>query len=181
MTESAAAGTVVALHVWPAGQSVPVSRDRLELTWEGAAEDRHAGLTMSSDVRSSHVYPRGTTIRNHRQLSLVSVEELARVAERLGIPAIEPGVIADNIALAGIPALTSLPRMTRLGFSSGAVLMTGGVNEPCTIAGRMVAERHGSSPRAFPKAAADLRGITAWVDREGRIAVGDVVTALAPG
>jgi hypothetical protein len=174
-------GSVVALHVWPAGHDDPVPCDALDLTWEGAAEDRHAGLTMRSDTRTSHIYPRGTTIRNHRQLSLVAVEELAVVAERLGIPAIEPGLIADNIALAGIPELTALPRLTRLEFASGAVLMTGGVNEPCTIAGRMVAARHGSSPRAFPKAARDLRGITAWVERPGRIAVGDAVTLHPPG
>ena len=172
---------VAALHVWPADANVPLPRDVLDLTWRGAEDDRHAGLTMRSDTRSAHVYAKGTEIRNHRQLSLVSIEELALIAEKLGIDAIEPGLIADNIALAGAPDLTSLPRMTRLEFASGAVIMTGGVNNPCTIAGRMVARAHGIPPEKFPKAAWDRRGITGWVDRPGRIAVGDTVAVHPPG
>jgi MOSC domain-containing protein YiiM len=183
MTRHRAASTmrVVALHVWPADADVPLPRDLLDLTWSGAEDDRHAGLTMRSDSRSAHVYAKGTEIRNHRQLSLVSIDELAVIAEQLGIDAIEPGLIADNIALSGAPDLTALPRMTRLEFASGAVIMTGGVNNPCTIAGRMVARAHGTAPEKFPKAAWDRRGITGWVDRPGRIAVGDAVTVHPPG
>jgi MOSC domain-containing protein YiiM len=173
---------VEALHVWPADATVPVARDLLDLTWLGAEEDRHAGLTMLSDSRTSKVYDRGVEIRNHRQLSLVSVEELALIAERLGLfHPLEAGLIADNIALSGAPDLTALPRMTRLEFSSGAVVITGGVNMPCTLAGAMVSARHGTAPGKFPKAAMDLRGITGWVDRPGRIAVGDTVRAHSPG
>lgn len=172
---------VRALHVWPAGAEQPVARERLDLTFDGAPEDRHAGQTMASDSRTTSVYPRGTLIRNHRQLSLVSVDELTAIAERLGIDEIAAGVIADNICLAGIADLTGLPRMTRLEFSSGAVLMTGGVNTPCTLAGRMVAGTYGTEPSKFPKAAWGLRGITAWVDRPGGIAVGDSVELHPPG
>ncbi|TXH43352.1 MAG: hypothetical protein E6Q90_07305 [Actinobacteria bacterium] len=174
-------GTVLALHVWPDGADAPEPRNRLDLTFEGAPEDRHAGLTMLSDTRTKTVYPRGTTIRNHRQLSLVSAEELALIAANLGLDVLAPGVIADNICLTGAADLTSLPRMTRLEFSSGAVLMTGGVNTPCTIAGGMVERAYGGPPRAkFPKAAWNLRGITAWVDRPGAIAVGDGVVMHRP-
>lgn len=172
---------VAALHVWPAEAEVPVRQERLDLTWAGADADRHAGLTMTSDTRTASVYPKGIEIRNHRQLSLVSVEELAEIAATLGIDSIEPGLIADNIALTGAPDLTSLPRMTRLEFSSGAVIMTGGVNNPCTIAGRMVAAAHGTAPEKFPKAAWDRRGITGWVDRPGQIRLGDTVTVHSPG
>lgn len=173
---------VEALHVWPVGAQVPEPREALDLTWLGAEDDRHAGLTMLSDSRTTHVYERGIEIRNHRQLSLVSVEELALIAEQLGLDApLEPGLIADNIALSGAPTLTALPRMTRLEFASGAVIITGGVNTPCTIAGAMVGQVHGTAPEKFPKAAWDRRGITGWVDRPGRIAVGDAVTAHPPG
>lgn len=172
--------TVVALHVWPPESGVPIPRDELELTWAGAEDDRHSGLTMASDTRSAHVYARGTTIRNHRQLSLVSLEELAQIADRLGVTELAPGLIADNICLSGAPDLTALPRMSRLEFASGAVLMTGGVNNPCIIAGRMVERTHGTAAEKFPKAAWDLRGITGWVDLPGRISVGDDVIVHPP-
>ena len=135
---------------------------------------------MSSDTRQSRVFPRGTTIRNHRQLSLVDVDELAQIATALGILRIEPGVIADNICTSGIEELTSLPRMTRLAFPSGAVVMLGGPNAPCTIAGGMVAQMYGSRPEAFPKAAIGRRGVTGWVERPGTVRAGDAITVLPP-
>ena len=44
----------------------------------------------------------------------------------------------------------------------------------------MVAARYGSGPERFPKAAWDLRGITAWVERPGSIRAGDEVRVLPP-
>lgn len=175
-----AVGVVAATHVWRPGTDVPDSVDELVLDWGGAVGDRHHGLTMPSDSRQKSVFPRGTEIRNHRQLSIVDLSELARIAEALGIDELAPGTIADNICTEGIDGLTALPPLTRLVFSSGAVLMTGGFNTPCTIAGRMVQERYGTSPERFPKAAWDLRGITGWVERPGSIHVGDRVQVVPP-
>jgi MOSC domain-containing protein YiiM len=160
--------------------SAPVSVDFLELDWGGPIGDRHHGELMASDTRQSRVFPRGTTIRNHRQLSLVDLSELAQIATALGIPRIDPGVIADNICTEGIENLTDLPRMTRLAFPSGAVLMLGGPNAPCTIAGDMVARTYGSRVEAFPKAAIGRRGVTAWVERPGLVKPSDAITVLPP-
>ena len=171
---------VVAVHIWPTGADVPIRCDELELDWGGPIGDRHHGLTMSSDTRQKHVFPRGTEIRNHRQVSLVDLAELAEIAAALGVPAVEPGLIADNICIEGIPELTSLPMMSRLVFASGAVLMTGGANAPCTIAGAMVSARHGSRPEAFPKAAIGRRGITGWVERPGIVRAGDGIEIIRP-
>jgi len=135
---------------------------------------------MASDTRQSAVFARGTTIRNHRQLSLVDLAELAQIADALTIPRIEPGTIAENITTGGIPELTSLPRMTRLVFPSGAVIMLGGANAPCTIAGDMVAREYGSRPEAFPKAAIGRRGVTGWVERPGTIHPGDEIAIVLP-
>ena len=171
---------VVAVHVWPRDSELPLACDELVLDWGGPIGDRHHGLTMASDTRQSQVFERGTEIRNHRQVSIVDTAELAQIAEVLGVPQIEPGLIADNICLEGLPDLTSLPRMTRLIFSSGAVIMTGGENFPCAIAGAMVERVHGSKRSAFTRAAAGLRGITGWVERPGVVRPGDSVTVAQP-
>ena len=159
---------------------MPEAVEELQLDWGGAIGDRHHGVTMSSDTRQKEVFARGTEIRNHRQLSIVDLAELAAIAQALGIEELAPGTIADNICTEGLTDLTSLAPLSRLVFASGAVLMTGGFNTPCTIAGRMVAARYGSAPERFPKAAWDLRGITAWVERPGPIRPGDSVRVVAP-
>lgn len=171
---------VAAVHVWPGDLLSPVAVDVLELDWGGPVGDRHHGERMASETRQSRVFPRGTTIRNHRQLSLVDLDELAQIARALGIVGIEPGVIADNICTAGIEELTSLPRMTRMAFPSGAVIMLGGPNAPCTIAGDMVARAYGSRAEAFPKAAIGRRGVTGWVEHPGSVRPGDAITIIPP-
>lgn len=171
---------VLATHIWPAGDLEPVSVERLDLDWGGPVGDRHHGEQMASDTRQAKVFPRGTTIRNHRQLSIVDAAELAQIAAALNIPRIDPGVIADNICTEGIDTLTELPPMTRLAFPSGAVVMLGGPNAPCVIAGGMVERTYGARPEAFPKAAIGLRGVTGWVERPGVISPGDPITIHQP-
>ena len=173
-------GRVVGTHVWPTGAEVPVRVDALELDWGGPVGDRHHGELMSSDTRQKAVYPRGTTIRNHRQVSIVDTAELALIAQALGVPAIAPGLLADNICTDGLTELTQLPRMTRLVFDGGAVLMLGGENFPCTIAGALVGDVHGTRPEAFPKAAMGLRGVTGWVEHPGIVTPGTKVEVREP-
>jgi hypothetical protein len=68
--------------------STPIPR--LELDFGGVVGDRHHGLTRTSDPRQLRYYPRGTLIRNRRQLSLVAVEELAEIAGRSACPGWSP-------------------------------------------------------------------------------------------
>lgn len=172
--------SVAALHVWPAGRAAPDAIDPLVLDWGGPIGDRHHGETMLSDTRQKAVFARGTRIRNHRQVSLVDSAELAAIAEAMGIATLAPGLIADNICTDGLPELTRLPRMTRLVFAGGVVLMLGGENFPCTIAGGLVEAAHGTSPSAFPKAAMGRRGVTGWVEHPGEIRVGEAVSVVVP-
>lgn len=173
-------GTVVATHIWPDTEQVPVVVDELLLDWGGPVGDRHHGLTMKSDTRQRKHYPRGTEIRNHRQVTIVAAEEMAAVAEAMGIPAIEPGLVADNIYVTGVPGLTTVPRMTRMVFADGAVLMLGGPNGPCTIAGALIEAVHGSPPSAFPKAALGRRGVAAWVEHPGVVRPGETFELRPP-
>lgn len=171
---------VLGLHVWPADADLPLPCDAIELDWGGVVGDRHHGVTMASDVRQAEVFARGTQIANLRQASIVDEGELARIAAAMGIGALAPGLIADNICTRGIPDLTTLPHMTRMVFDGGAVLMLGGENTPCTIAGAMVGRVHGTTPQAFPKAAMHLRGVTGWVERPGTVRVGEGIRLVRP-
>ncbi len=171
---------IVALNIWPADAPTPLAVDEIVLDWGGPVGDRHYGETMSSDTRQKQAFARGTTIRNHRQVSIVDDAELAMIATTLGVRAIAPGLIADNICTTGIPDLTALPRMTRLLFEGGAVLMTGGENYPCTIAGALVQAELGTAPEAFPKAAMGRRGVTGWVEHPGVIRPGEGIRILTP-
>ncbi len=152
----------------------------VEVTFAGFEGDRHSGLTMKSDGRTKF-YPRGTEIRNLRQVSIVSEEELIPVAAAMNLPALKAEWIGANLLVSGIPDLTHLPVMTRLFFSSGAVLVSGGENRPCTTAGNMVQamapDRSGLS-ELFVASALHKRGITAWVERPGWIREGDEITLV---
>ena len=156
--------------------------ERLEVSHEGIANDRHAGFTRPADVRVPW-FPRGQPIHNERHLSIVSLEELAVIAANLGIERVEPEWLGANLAVSGIPEFSHIPRGTRLFFPSGAVLAVTDQNAPCRIAGREV-ERHvpeqdGLALR-FSPAAKRLRGVVAYVDRPGVLTAGDKIEVRVP-
>jgi MOSC domain-containing protein YiiM len=158
-----------------------------EVTLEGFKGDKHSGLTHPSGSRTPW-YPRGTIIRNSRQISLVSEEELAETARALELPELPPEWIGANLLIRGLPGFTQIAPGTRLffgrdtfgsgTFGSGAVLAVEGENYPCKTAGaeieRHVAGRPGLAVQ-FPKAAIHRRGLVAWVERAGFIRPGDLV------
>lgn len=151
------------------------------LSYAGLEGDRHAGLTMKAGPRQKHV-PKGTELRNTRQLSLVSVEELAVVAKNLGLQMIDFRWLGANVLVRGAPALTRTPPGTRLVFSSGAVLVNDGENEPCRKSGAAIAKAVGADAALalrFVKAAWHLRGLVAWVERPGVIRVGDTLALVS--
>lgn len=157
------------------------SIDLAVLSYAGLEGDRHAGLTHRSGVRQKHL-PRGTEIKNARQLSLVSVEELAQIAAALGLPQVDFRWLAANVLVRGAPQLTRTPPGTRLSFSSGAVLVVDGENEPCRKVGKAIARETKSDEglaSRFVKAAHRLRGVVAWVERPGVIRTGDSVVLVS--
>ncbi len=143
----------------------------------GFEGDKHAGWTRRADARVPW-YPRGTLIRNERQVSLVSSEELVRIGAALGVEAVRAAWLGANLELSGIPSLTLLPRGTRLVFASGAVLMVELENIPCRGPGREIQRQLGARgiESRFVKAALHLRGVVASVERPGPITEGDSVT-----
>jgi MOSC domain-containing protein YiiM len=154
----------------------------LELDFGGVVGDRHHGLTRPADTRQLRYYPRGTMIRNRRQLTLVSVEELAEVANRLGVPEVKPGWLGANLLVEGISCLSALPMGTRLLFGSGAGLVCEGVNQPCRLPAQVIQQQYGWSraEAEFVKAAYGRRGIAASVECPGPIIAGDQGSAVPP-
>lgn len=152
----------------------------LDLSFSGPAGDMHSGATRKSDVRTKIMYPRDIDIRNVRQLTLVSVEELAESALKLGIPEIKPGWFGANVLVSGIPDFTLLPPSTRLQFSSGATIVVDLENYPCSQVAEVVGRHHPEVENKVVKAAMHKRGVTAWVEREGRVETGDLITVFLP-
>ncbi len=164
------------------GSLVSSAKDNILVHMAGIVGDRHYGFTFPSNGRYQ-MYPRRSEIRNSRQFSIISVEDMRAVAEQLGIPHIQPEWLGANILTSGIPALTFLPPATRLTFPGGAVLIVQGENEPCVNVGRVFKEMLPSQihhESDFVKAAVHRRGIVAWVEHPGIITSGDLFTAEVP-
>jgi hypothetical protein len=153
----------------------------LDLALDGVAGDRHAGFTRASGGREPW-YPRGTVIRSGRQLSVVSVEELAEIATAMRIAELQPGWIGANLVLEGLPRLSYLPAGTRIALSDTAVIVIEDQNAPCRFAGRAIARRIGqpAAELEFPKLAKRLRGLVASVERPGQIRSGGEASVRIP-
>jgi hypothetical protein len=150
------------------------------LQFSGMEGDCHGGLTRPSDSRMLKQYKRGTTVRNSRQLSILAVEELAEVAERMGIPAVRPEWVGANMVVRGIPDLTLLPLSSRLQFPSGAMIVIDAENHPCRYPADIIAKHHPEARMGFVKAAMHKRGVVGWVEAEGMIRMGDAITIWIP-
>ncbi|ARP67817.1 molybdenum cofactor sulfurase [Mesorhizobium sp. WSM1497] len=173
-----------ALYVAPPDhfQTRPV--DELRLGFDGISGDFHAGPTRRSGGREPW-YPRGTEMRNERQLSIVAADELAVVAERMGLVEIKPEWIGANLVMEGVPNLSMLPSGTLLFFKGGVTVKVDAQNGPCRIAGRSIAENAGmadveAGALLFPKAAKRLRGIVAWVEKPGTVRAGEEISLRVP-
>src|SRR6185437_11288928 len=143
-----------------------------------------AGHTRRSGGREPW-YPRGTEMRNERQLSILASDELAQAAQGMGLAEIKPEWIGANLVLEGLPHLSMLPSGTLLFFKGGVTLKVDSQNGPCRIAGRRIAERAGmpdldAGALLFPKVAKRLRGLVAWVEKPGRIEAGEEVSVRIP-
>ena len=148
--------------------------------FSGMEGDCHAGMTRKSDSRMLKQYKRNTEVRNSRQVSILSLEELAEVAERMGIPAVKPEWVGANMVIRGIPDLTLLPPSTRLQFPSGAMIVVDAENHPCRYPADIIAKHHPEARKGFVSAAMHKRGVVGWVEAEGVVCKGDAITIWIP-
>jgi MOSC domain-containing protein YiiM len=175
-------GRVVWLGLVPdrmAGLSARPVEEAVAL-FSGFAGEAHGGLTRPSCSRVTAQHPRGTEIRNSRQVSIVSEEELAEIARRIGLPRLDPAWLGAQMVVRGLPDFSHLPPSSRLQGASGATLVVDMQNRPCHLPARVIdVEAPGAGAR-FKAAGEGLRGVTAWVEREGPFALGDAVRLHIP-
>lgn len=156
--------------------------EALDLTFDGIAGDVHGGPTRLSGGREPW-YKRGTLMRNERQLSLLAPDELAMAAQALGIPEIKPEWIGGNMLIEGIANLTHLPPRTLVFFEGGVTIKIDGDNMPCRLAGRSIArqfEGRQDIETEFSKAARNRRGLVGWIEKPGRVTLGEAFEARLP-
>ncbi|MEO0389435.1 MAG: sulfurase [Pseudomonadota bacterium] len=154
--------------------------EAVEAGFDGFPGEAHGGLTRAACTRTRAQYAPGTEIRNVRQLTVLSAEELAATAQAMGLDAIDPAWVGASMVVQGLEDFTHLPPSSRLQGPSGASYVVDMENRPCIYPGREIeAEAEGFGKRYKP-AAEGRRGVTAWIERPGRFAVGDVLTLSVP-
>lgn len=153
----------------------------MALGFGGFAGESRAGLVRPSDSRVLAQYKRGTPIRNTRQLSILSAEDLDAIAAEMGIAALDPGLVGASMVIRGIPDFSHVPPSARLqDEATGTTLTIDMENRPCQLPAKPIEARHPGMGARFKRAAQNRRGVTAWVEREGVIALGATLRLHIP-
>lgn len=156
------------------------ARQSLRASFAGPEGEAHGGLTRPSCSRVLGQYPRNTEIRNTRQFSVLSAEDLAAIAAEMGLAALDPSLVGATMVIEGIPDFSHLPPSSRLQGENGATLVVDMNNRPCTLPARPIETRHPGFGKRFKPAANARRGITAWVEREGTFSLGEAIRLHVP-
>lgn len=174
--------------VWLGYQPVPVEKlvitsvplEVMPLSFAGYEGEVHSGVTRPSCSRVLKQHPRNTEIRNVRQLCVVSAEEMAEVAAEMGLAAMDYAWVGASLVLEGIPDLTHLPPSSRLQGPDGVTLVVDMENLPCQEPAVTIEKALPGQGKGFKRAAEGKRGVTAWVEREGTLRLGDEVVLHVP-
>jgi hypothetical protein len=75
--------------------------------------------------------------------------------------------------LSGIVDFSHLPPGSRLQATNGTTLVIDMENRPCNLPARVIEKVQPGHGKAFMKSATGRRGVTAWVEREGALVLGD--------
>ncbi|NOR62381.1 MAG: sulfurase [Rhodobacteraceae bacterium] len=154
--------------------------DALELRFSGPVGESRSGLTRASCSRVVTQYPKGSEIRNTRQLCMMSAEELTDIAENMGIDALDPALLSVSILVTGLPDFTHLPPASRLVTAGGASICIDMENRPCHLPAKGIEAAMPSKGGLFKAAAKGRRGVTGWVEREGALRLSDELRLHVP-
>ena len=114
----------------------------LAARFDGPEGEAHGGINRPSCSRVLGLYPRNTDIRNTRQFSILSAEDLAAIAADMGLPALDPALLGASMVIEGIPDFSHLPPSSRLQGAGVATLVVDMNNRPCTLPARPIETRH---------------------------------------
>jgi hypothetical protein len=159
-------------------RSVPLTE--MPLSFAGYAGESHAGINRPSCSRVLKQHPRGTEIRNVRQLCIVSAEEMAEVAAGIGLDRMDYAWVGASLVVEGIPDFTHLPPSSRLQGPDGVTLVIDMENLPCQEPAVTIDKALPGMGKGFKRAAEGRRGVTAWVEREGTLQLGDSLRLHIP-
>lgn len=152
----------------------------LQARFEGPEGEAHGGINRPSCSRVLHMHPRHTPIRNVRQFSILSAEDLALIAERMGVESLRPEWLGMTMLVEGLPDFTHIPPSSRLQGPDGVTLVVDMENRPCQLPAKVIEAHLPGAGKAFKRAAEGLRGVTAWVEREGTLSLGDSLRLAIP-
>ncbi len=154
--------------------------DALEATFCGPKGESRYGTTRSADSRLRQQYPRDCAVRNTRQFCIVSTEELAIIAAKMGVDRLDPQWLGANMLIEGLADFSQIPPSSRLINPSGAGLCIDLENRPCHLPAKVIDQYLPNKGHEFKAAATGLRGVTAWVEREGMLRVNDEMCLHIP-
>lgn len=176
-------GKVLSVHV---GKSENTSKERLQrivADFDGFVGDAHKSFTRRCWEGDKQA--KGTTRRNERQWSAVSVEELQQISQDMDLTeTVSAETVGANLCIEGITRFSTLPKGTLLRFPSGAELIVVEYNPPCLEMGKKIASRYHTNSgadipsTAFSKAAKLSRGLVGVIDAVGEIQAGDPVEII---
>lgn len=152
----------------------------VQASYDGLEGEVHAGLMRPSCIRTVTQFPEGTQIRNVRQFSVLSAEELAATAADMGLDGLQPEWLGASMIIEGIDDFTHVPPSSRLMNAAGTSLVIDMINRPCLYPAKEVEKDKPGYGKAFKRAALGRRGVTAWVEHEGPLAIGDELTLHVP-
>ena len=175
-------GTITWLGLVPdrAAQLASTPMEQIIARFSAPEGEAHGGLTRPSCSRVLGQYPRSTPIRNTRQFSVLSAEDLAAIAAKMGLDSLDPALVGATLVIEGIPDLTHVPPSSRLQAEGGATLVVDMENLPCTLPAKPIEAAHAGFGARFKSAAAGRRGLTAWVEAEGTLHIGQRIRLHIP-
>ena len=148
--------------------------------YDGFEGDYHQGLTRASCVRVTGQHPVGTEIRNVRQLTILSEEELESIAAEIALDKLDPTLLGASMILRGIPDFSHVPPSSRLQTQEGTTLVVDMQNLPCNLPAREIEKESPGHSKGFKAAARGRRGVCSWVERPGPLRIGDRMRRHVP-